>query len=86
MGVLVIGGGMSGCFSAIKAREQDADVFLVDKGYVSTTGATPFAGDTMAFNAGWGHDLDAWVKQVGSLGEFVNNRQWMGMIKKRLVT
>jgi len=28
--VLVIGGGMAGCFAAIKAKEQGVDVTLVD--------------------------------------------------------
>ena len=30
--VLVVGGGMAGCFAAIKAKEQGVDVTLVDKG------------------------------------------------------
>jgi succinate dehydrogenase/fumarate reductase flavoprotein subunit len=30
-GILVIGGGMAGCFAAIKAREKGVDVTLVDK-------------------------------------------------------
>ncbi|MBW1769292.1 MAG: FAD-dependent oxidoreductase, partial [Deltaproteobacteria bacterium] len=40
--VLVIGGGIAGCFAAIKAKEQGADVTLIDKGYVGKTGETPF--------------------------------------------
>ena len=39
-GVLVIGGGIGGCFAAIKAREQGVEVLLVDKGYVSKAGQT----------------------------------------------
>jgi succinate dehydrogenase/fumarate reductase flavoprotein subunit len=74
--VLVIGGGLAGCFAAIKAKEQGVDVVLVDKGYVGKTGGSPYAGDTMVFNSDWGHDLDAWMKQVTVLGEYVNNRQW----------
>ena len=74
--VLVIGGGLAGCFAAIKAREQGVDVILVDKGYVGKTGGSPYAGDTMVFNTDWGHDLDAWMEQASVLGEYVNNRQW----------
>jgi len=74
--VLVIGGGMAGCFAAIKAKEQGVDVTLVDKGYVSKSGQTPFANSYLVFNPEWGHDLDAWMDQVNTLGEYVNNREW----------
>ena len=84
--VLVIGGGLAGCFAAIKAKEQGADVILVDKGYVSKTGGTPYAGDTMVFNPDWGHDLDAWMEQVSVLGEYVNNRQWNEIVFRESYT
>jgi len=74
--VLVIGGGLAGCFAAIKAKEQGVDVTLVDKGYVGKSGETPFAGDTAVFHPEWGHQLDAWMKQVNAIGEYVNNREW----------
>jgi len=74
--VLVIGGGMAGCFAAIKAKEQGVDVTLVDKGYVSKSGQTPFANSCLVFNSEWGHDLDAWMDEVNTLGEYVNNREW----------
>jgi succinate dehydrogenase/fumarate reductase flavoprotein subunit len=74
--VLVIGGGMAGCFAAIKAREKGASVTLVDKGYVGKSGQTPFAGTFAVFNPDWGHDLDAWMRQVNSVGEYVNDREW----------
>lgn len=80
--VLVIGGGLAGCFAAIKAKEQGADVVLVDKGYVSKTGGSPYAGDTMVFNPEWGHDLDAWMKQVSYLGEYMNNQEWNEIVFK----
>lgn len=58
--VLVIGGGMAGIFAAVKAREQGLKVTLVDKGYVSKTGSTAFAGGYYGvFNPEWGHDFDA---------------------------
>ncbi len=74
--VLVIGGGMAGCFAAIKAREQGREVVLVDKGFVSKSGETPYAGDTVVFNEAWGHDLDAWLTQVSVVGEYLNDRRW----------
>ena len=74
--VLVIGGGIAGCFAAIKAREQGVDVTLADKGYAGKSGQTPFAGSFCVFNPGWGDDLHAWMHQVNTVGEYVNNREW----------
>jgi len=80
--VLVIGGGMAGCFAAIKAKEQGVDVALVDKGYTGKSGQTPFAGSYSVFNPEWGDDLDAWVNQITTVGEYVNNRVWTEMAFK----
>jgi succinate dehydrogenase/fumarate reductase flavoprotein subunit len=74
--ILVIGGGIAGCFAAIKAREEGADVTLVDKGYVGRSGQTPFATDFLVFNPEWGHNFDEWMDQAYRLGEYLNNREW----------
>jgi len=75
--VLVVGGGMAGLFAALKAREEGADVTLVDKNYVSRSGSTAFAeGDYSVFNPKWGHDLNAWMAQVNRAGEYLNNPEW----------
>ncbi len=78
--VLVIGGGMAGCFAAVKAREQGLNVLMVDKGYVSRSGETPYAGDTAVFDPDWGHDLHQWLEQVNVVGEYVNNRHWNELV------
>jgi succinate dehydrogenase/fumarate reductase flavoprotein subunit len=80
--VLVIGGGMAGCFAAIKAKEKGLDITLVDKGYVSKSGQTPFAGSYAVFHADWGHDLEAWMHQINTVGEYVNNRLWTETVFK----
>jgi succinate dehydrogenase/fumarate reductase flavoprotein subunit len=74
--VLVVGGGIAGCFAAIKAREQGAEVVLVDKGYVGRSGQTPYARGFMAFNPEWGHQLDVWMDYINKTSEYVNNRYW----------
>jgi succinate dehydrogenase/fumarate reductase flavoprotein subunit len=74
--VLVIGGGMAGCFAAIKAREQGAEVILVDKGFVGKSGQTPYANNFMVFNPDWGHRLDDWMDLINRTSEYVNNRYW----------
>jgi len=78
--VLVIGGGMAGCFAAAKAREQGLNVLLVDKGYVSRSGETPYAGDTAVFDPDWGHDMEQWLEQVNVVGEYMNNRHWNELV------
>ena len=62
--VLVIGGGMAGCFAAIKAKEQGVDVILIDKGYVSRSGQTPYAEGYLVFNPDWGHDFEGRMKLI----------------------
>ena len=74
--VLVIGGGIAGCFAAIKASEQGAKVILVDKGFAGKSGQTPYARGFMAFNPEWGHKLDAWMNYINKTSEYVNNRTW----------
>jgi thioredoxin reductase len=43
--VLVIGGGLAGCFAAIKAREAGANVLLFDKSVLKRSGNTAFGLD-----------------------------------------
>ena len=79
---MIIGGGISGLFAAIKAREQGVKVTLVDKGYVGKTGASIFGGGFYGFfsvfNPAWGHDLDVWLAQINKTCEYVNNPEWTG--------
>ena len=74
--VLVIGGGIAGCFAAIKASEQGAKVILVDKGFAGKSGQTPYARGFMAFNPDWGHHLDDWMNYINKTSEYINNRYW----------
>lgn len=75
--ILVIGGGMAGCFAAIKAREQGLDVTLIDKAYVGKSGGTHFSeGDLTVFNPEWGHKLDDWMTAINKRGEYINNQEW----------
>ncbi len=80
--VLVIGGGMSGLFAAIKAREQGVNVTLVDKGYAGKAGSSPYAFFFAVFNPSWGHRMDDWMKHVNTIGEYVNHREWTEILFK----
>jgi succinate dehydrogenase/fumarate reductase flavoprotein subunit len=78
--VLVVGGGIAGWFASAKAREQGLNVLLADKGYVSKSGETIYAGDTAVFDPEWGHDLGRWLEQVNVIGEYMNNRHWNELV------
>ena len=81
--VLVIGGGMAGCFSAIKAKGQGLDVTLIDKGYVGKSGATHYSeGDFVFFRPELGHKLNAWMDGINTVSEYVNNRDWSEIVLK----
>ena len=74
--VLVVGGGMAGCFAAIKARAAGASVTIVDKGHLGKSGQTPFAGGMLVYNQEWGDDLSAWMGQIAVYGDHLNHRDW----------
>lgn len=77
--VLIIGGGMAGCFAAIRAKEAGADVVLVDKGYVSSSGQTPFANTLFVFDPET-DDYDAWMHQICAGGDYLNNKEWTKIV------
>ena len=81
--VLVIGGGVAGCFAAINAREQNLKVTLVDKAYVGKSGASIMAsGWWAAFNADWGMDLAQVLDGINENGSYINNREWSEIMMK----
>jgi succinate dehydrogenase/fumarate reductase flavoprotein subunit len=80
--VLIIGGGIAGCFAAIKAKEKGVNVTLVDKGYVGKSGSSAYPDTYCVFNPEWGHDLDAWMNYMNVGGEYLNNREWTEIIFK----
>lgn len=75
--VLVIGGGIAGLFTAIKASEQGADVILADKGFAGSSGQSPYAQSTMVFNPEWGHNLKTWMDYTVKCGEYIVNQKWL---------
>ena len=63
--VLVIGGGITGAFAAIKAREGEADVVLVDKATFGRSGVSALAsGVYEAYMPE--DDLEAWMRGTSS--------------------
>jgi succinate dehydrogenase/fumarate reductase flavoprotein subunit len=81
--VLVIGGGIAGCFAAIKAKEAGVDVTIADKAYAGKSGSSIAAsGWWMVCHPEWGHDFAASMEDVTINGEYLNNRDWDEIILK----
>jgi succinate dehydrogenase/fumarate reductase flavoprotein subunit len=81
--VLVIGGGIAGCFASIKAKEQELDVTIVDKAYAGKSGASIAATIFwMVFNPEWGADFDVLMDTFVKAGEYINNREWCEVVLK----
>ena len=74
--VLVIGGGMAGCFAAVMASRQGADVILVDKGYIGKSGQSPYSTVIVDFDSKSEKDFDDCLNYINKTGEYINNRYW----------
>ncbi len=76
--VLIIGGGMAGAWAALGAARAGAQVTLVDKGYVGTSGVTAAAGPGHWWVAPE-HREEA-VRQRAAAGEGLADPRWMHRI------
>jgi len=74
--VLVVGGGIAGCFAAVKAREKGADVTLVSKGKIGRSGMSPWAHGSMAVPRDREDKIEALKQQAHVGGEYLNNPEW----------
>ena len=74
--VLVIGGGITGSFAAIKAHDGGATVAVADKGTIGRSGQSPYVDSHLVFNTEWGDDLKAWLQTVARVGEYVAHQGW----------
>ncbi len=80
--VLVIGGGMAGCFAAINAAKSVDNVLLVDKGYVSSSGQTPYANTLLIYNPKVQEKQDV-VEYIRAVGDYVVNVGWLDIVLER---
>ena len=71
--VLVIGGGLAGCWAALRACQAGANTILVDKGYVSRAGCSPMSGGVMTAPLP-GDDFELWTKEIIERGGYMNNQ------------
>jgi len=77
--VLVIGGGLAGCWAALRARELTDRVLLVEKGWVGGSGASTFcAGDILWWTPQ--DDLEAWLRHYAERGGFLLDPEWFELL------
>ncbi|MBI4334146.1 MAG: FAD-binding protein [Chloroflexi bacterium] len=74
--VLVIGGGLAGCWAAIRARAFAPRVTLVDKAVVSRSGASSWAYYLLAPP----RDLAVWKKELVEKGKYLNDQDWVDVV------
>lgn len=74
--VLIIGGGLAGCWAAIAARELTDNVLLVDKSMVGRSGCSTFAAGVM-LAPNRSDNLDEWRQEIVERGEFINDQDWV---------
>ncbi|WP_319481368.1 FAD-binding protein [uncultured Draconibacterium sp.] len=72
--VLVVGGGMAGLFAAVKAHDAGANVILVSKGRLGSSGQTPFAKGIFQYDSNKEKlSIDEFVQQVSASAIGTNN-------------
>lgn len=78
--VLIVGGGMAACWAAIAAAQAGADVLLVDKGFVGTSGVTATGGPNHWWVAPEPGKREAAVEERHARSFGLAERRWMARI------
>ncbi|WP_030437831.1 FAD-dependent oxidoreductase [Actinoplanes subtropicus] len=78
--VLVAGGGPAGAWAALKAAQAGADVILVDKGYLGTSGATASAGTGVWYVEPETEAREAAMASRENLNGHLSDRRWMARV------
>ena len=75
--ILVVGGGLAGCMSAIKAKTAGHQkVMLVEKGTIGKSGSSVFAAGVMNICTPQ-DDAALWLKEIVVRGEYLNDQEWV---------
>lgn len=80
--VLVLGAGGAGMCAALKAKESDVDVLMVDKGGIGRSGQVPIGGGILAYV--YPSNVDQWVEKVTRDSHFFNNQEWTSAFGSRM--
>ena len=75
--LLIIGGGMAGLFAAVKGHDAGANVLLVSKGRLGSSGSTPFAKGIFSYDENTASmSIDEFVNQVSKSAINTNNEEF----------
>jgi succinate dehydrogenase/fumarate reductase flavoprotein subunit len=80
--VLVLGGGAAGLCAAIKAKESQVDVLVVDKGGIGWAGQVPLTAGGVAYI--YPEDVDKFCKWVTEYTNYLNNQDWTYILAQGL--
>ena len=84
--VLVVGGGIAGVFAALRAKQNGANVTLVDKGSVGRSGQTPFANGFRVFDEDAGDNRETWVKDWNTVTGGIHHSGYLAVVFLHLQT
>lgn len=73
--VLILGGGFAGSWAALRASQLGQKVVLVDKAFVSRSGASPISGGITTCPTDE-DDLDAWAEEFITRGSYMCDQDW----------
>ncbi|MBI4334973.1 MAG: FAD-dependent oxidoreductase [Chloroflexi bacterium] len=74
--VLVTGGGLAGCWAALRAADSGARVILAEQGRLAHCGKSTFAGAGISYPTSQ-DDLDLWAKEIVEQKEYLIDQDWV---------
>lgn len=81
--VMVLGGGIAGCFAAIRARESGLDVVMVDKANLGRSGVSHQMSGILTYFDPEKDDHDRWYKECVETGQLLADQDRLeGMISE----
>ena len=75
--ILILGGGLAGCFAAINAKECGADVVLVDKGSLGRSGFSCMISGLLRQFDPEKDDYERVLQEGIEVGEWINDQKWL---------
>ncbi|MFC1963965.1 FAD-dependent oxidoreductase [Chloroflexota bacterium] len=75
--VVVIGGGIAGCFAAIEARKHGLDVVLVDKGHAGRSGLSPMMSGGLTYFDPEQDNYQDWFNEIVEAGEWLSEQDYL---------
>jgi succinate dehydrogenase/fumarate reductase flavoprotein subunit len=76
--VLVIGGGLAGCWAALRAKDFVENVTLMEKAVVARSGSTTFTNSMLAPTSD--KDIDTSMREIVEAGEYLSDQAWVEVL------